>query len=339
MDLIPSATKNNVEFEVGWKIIYDNGIRRLFEIIHDGMKGKISNTEFAIIYTTVYNMCLQDKSYQHDLYARFCSTIRDHLLEECKPAIFENDKHGEYILIELVRQYRCYKFLVKWLIQTFGYLDRQYVLRFHKSPLRKVATKEFKDIIFSTVKSHCIPVALELIEKDRDRKMVDRTVLRDFISMFIDVKGGDLKSYKADFERIYLEETTAYYLKTAQSMLHSMTCREYLRESEAIMEAEQQRELDYLHHSTHSELLKRLYAVLLVGPQTQIIQMPQHGVYEMMESQDTDSLSLLFKLYSMVPNTLQKICVIVSKRIQDEGTNKLHKAYQQVSVHTVAMGL
>merc|ERR1719361_2728735 len=49
----------------------------------------------------------------------------------------------------------------------------------------------------------------------------------------------------------------------------------------------------------------------------------------MIESEDSDSLSLLFKLYSMVPNTLSKICQIVSKRIQDEGTNKLHKAYQQ----------
>ena len=129
--------------------------------------------------------------------------------------------------------------------------------------------------------------------------MVDRTVLRDFISMFIDVKGGDLKSYKADLERIYLEETTKYYLKTAQKMVHSMSCREYLRECGAIIEAEQQRELDYLHHSTHthSELLKRLYAVLLVGPQTQIIQMPSNGVYQMIESEDTDSLSLLFKLY------------------------------------------
>ena len=67
----------------------------------------------------------------------------------------------------------------------------------------------------------------ELIEKDRNHKMVDRTVLRDFISMFIDVKGGDLKSYKADLERIYLEETTKYYLKTAQKMVHSMSCREY----------------------------------------------------------------------------------------------------------------
>ena len=137
----------------------------------------------------------------------------------------------------------------------------------------------------------------ELIEKDRNHKMVDRTVLRDFISMFIDVKGGDLKSYKADLERIYLEETTKYYLKTAQKMVHSMSCRECLRECGAIIEAEQQRELDYLHHSIHSELLKRLYAVLLVGPQTQIINMPSNGVYEMIESEDTDSLSLLFKLY------------------------------------------
>eukprot|EP01084_Bolivina_argentea_P010147 18908_1 len=330
MSILPKGGGNeNLEFEVGWKIIYDTGIRRLFEIIHDGMKGKISNKEFVIIYTTVYNMCLQNKSYQHDLYDKFCLTIRDHLLNECKPAIFDNDKHGEYILIELVKQYRNYKFLVKWLIQTFGYLDRQYVKRFHKSPLRKVAVKEFKETIFSTVKSHCIPVALELIEKDRDNKTIDRTVLRDFISMFIDVKGGDLRTYKEDFEKIYLEETTKYYLGEAQKMLHTLTCKEYLIKCELIIESEQQREIDYLHHSTHSELLKRLYAVLLVSPQISIINMNGTGVYNMIKEEDYKSLTLLFKLYSMVPNTLPKICIIISKRIQDEGCNKLERIYQQ----------
>ena len=322
---------NNLEFEVGWKIIYDTGIRRLFEIINDGMKGKITNREFVIIYTTVYNMCLQNKRYQHDLYDRFCSTIRDHLINECKPKIFDNDKHNEYILIELVSQYRSYKFLVKWLIQTFGYLDRQYVKRFHKQPLRKVAVKQFKEIIFSTVKSHCIPIALQLIEKDRDLKSgIDRTILHDFISMFIDVKGGDIKTYKEDFEKLYLTETTKYYLKKAQKMLHSLSCSDYLIQCEMIIECEQQREIDYLHHSTHTELLKRLYAVLLVGPQIQIINMPTTGVYQMIQNENYKSLSLLFKLYSMVPNTLQKICIIVSKRIQDEGCHQLQKAYHQV---------
>merc|ERR1719334_763306 len=237
------------------------------------MKGRISNREFAIIYTTVYNMCLQNKTYQHSLYDRFCNTIRDHLTQECKPAIFDNDKHDEFILGELVRQYRSYKFLVKWLIQTFGYLDRQYVKRFHKAPLRKVAVKQFKQIIFTAVKTRCIPIALQLIAKDRDADTdsnhlstsnVDRTVLRDFISMFIDVKGGDLRAYREDFEHLYLDETTQYYLRRAQRMQQTLSCSEYLSHCEHIMEAEQQREIDYLHHVTHAELLKRLYAVLLV---------------------------------------------------------------------------
>ena len=72
--------------------------------------------------------------------------------------------------------------------------------------------------------------------------------------MFIDVKGGDIKSYKEDFEKIYLQETTKYYLKKAQKMLHSLSCSEYLLQCEQIIESEQQREIDYLHHSTHTEL-------------------------------------------------------------------------------------
>ncbi len=43
--------------------------------------------------------------------------------------------------------------------------------------------------------------------------------------MFIDVKGGDLRTYKEDFEKIYLEETTSDYSKEGQKMLHTLTCK------------------------------------------------------------------------------------------------------------------
>ena len=51
------------------------------------MKGKISNREFVTIYTTVYNMCLQNKTYQHDFMIDFVQQY-DHLINECKPKIF-----------------------------------------------------------------------------------------------------------------------------------------------------------------------------------------------------------------------------------------------------------
>ena len=132
--------KHSIKFEDGWNVINNLGIQRLFNIIEDGMNGRISNKEFVIIYTTVYNMCLQKqpKSFAHELYMKYCETIHDHLRLVSKPAIFSSNKHSEFMLRELVHQYRNYQFFVKWLIATFCYLDRQYVKRYHKQPLRKV---------------------------------------------------------------------------------------------------------------------------------------------------------------------------------------------------------
>lgn len=128
-------------------------------------------------------MCLQKipKSFAHELYDKYCETVTDYLQLICKPSIFDSHKHNEYMLIELVKQYRSYKYFIRWLIASFGYLDRQYVKRYHKNSLAKVATKEYRDLIFANVKTHCLPIALELIEKDRDGKVIDRSVVRDFI--------------------------------------------------------------------------------------------------------------------------------------------------------------
>ena len=324
-------------FDEGWKIINENGISRLLSIINGGMNGKISNREFAIIYTTVYNMCLQKtpKSYAEELYDKFCLTIKNHLNNVCKPAIFSRDKHGEYMLIELVTQYRSYKFFVKWLIQTFSYLDRQYVKRFHKPTLKKVATQEFFEIIFKSVKSECIPVALSLVERDRrNLGSIDRSVLRDFVLMFIDVAGGETDIYKNDFEKLYLNETTQYYLGESSSSLYKFSCSKYLEMCENIINLEQERENDYLHHSTHSELLKRLYAALLVQPQKELLSEGNiskgGGVYTMIANENCDALQRLYKLYSCVPHTLPYICSIVAKRFKDEGNLHLAKPYQQV---------
>lgn len=144
--------------------------------------------------------------------------------------------------------------------------------------------------------------------------------------MFIDVKGGDILSYKTDFEHIFLKQTTEYYIKYSEHMLHNLTCTQYLSKTESIIREEQQRENDFLHESTHAELLKILYSILLVTHQSTIIHMST-GVYSMMTNKDYKSLSLLYKLYSCAPNTLPNICKIVSKRIEDECVEKLKNAF------------
>ncbi|ETO18883.1 ubiquitin protein ligase binding protein, partial [Reticulomyxa filosa] len=122
----------------------------------------ISQKEFLLIYTTVYNMCLQKTpgNYAEQLYNKYHETIKDYLvhytkakLQHCKERL--GSIENEYFLIELVKQYRHYKFFAKWLIETFRYLDQHFISRTKKLPLREIASYEFYQEIFMNLRKEC----------------------------------------------------------------------------------------------------------------------------------------------------------------------------------------
>jgi cullin 1 len=51
-----------------------------------------------------------------------CQTFRDYLRDKVLPAV--RDKHGEYLLVELVKQWEHHKIMNKWMFRFFMYLVR-----------------------------------------------------------------------------------------------------------------------------------------------------------------------------------------------------------------------
>lgn len=54
------------------------------------------------------------------------------------------DKHGEFLLKELVFRWKNHKLMVRWLSRFFYYLDRYFITRRSLMPLKKVGWDSFK---------------------------------------------------------------------------------------------------------------------------------------------------------------------------------------------------
>lgn len=75
---------------------------------------------------------------------------------------------------------------------------------------------------------------LVLIEKERDGDQIDRTLLKNVLSIFIEVGMGGMDTYQKDFEVFLLTETALFYKRKAAAWIQvplfliSHLCRQSL---------------------------------------------------------------------------------------------------------------
>ena len=73
-------------------------------------------------------------------------TIYNYLNDEVLPAL--QTKHGEALLVELVKRGKNHMLIVKWLKLFFAYLDRYHVKYYSLPTLGESGLLKFKELIF-----------------------------------------------------------------------------------------------------------------------------------------------------------------------------------------------
>jgi cullin 1 len=61
------------------------------------------------------------------------------------------EKHGEFLLRELVLRWKNHKVMVRWLTRFFHYLDRYFITRRSLLPLKSVGYDSFKTLVGSVL--------------------------------------------------------------------------------------------------------------------------------------------------------------------------------------------
>ena len=160
-------------------------------------------------------MCTQKPppDYSAELYSRYGLAFSAYITERVLPAL--RGHSGEFLLNELWQRWANHKLMVRWLSRFFNYLDRYYIARHTMHPLPEVGLMRFRDEVYNRVKLPAKEALLAAVANERAGEGVNRPLLKNVLSIFIEVGMGSMDCYQRDFEASLVEATKEHYARVA----------------------------------------------------------------------------------------------------------------------------
>mmetsp|Transcript_49470 Transcript_49470/g.59897 ORF Transcript_49470/g.59897 Transcript_49470/m.59897 type:complete len:744 (-) Transcript_49470:240-2471(-) len=327
------ANPRIIRLEEGWNDeIKTKAIDVLEEMLDNGIKaGKtkmFAPKEYVAIYTTCYDMCTQRSPYNwsRDLYQRHGETIENYLTSTVLPALREKTgQNGPILLKELQSRWVNHQIMNKWLKKFFTYLDRYYVKHHSLPTLSQAGLKHFKTHIYDEMKRDATASILTLIDEERERMIIDKTLIKSIVELYESMGMGNLDAYTADLEAPLLDSTRDYYAKKRQEWIVSDSTPDYLIKAERALNEERLRVADYLNPASESKLLRVCEEEILEKVEMVLLEKEGSGCKVLLANDKSEDLRRMFRLFSRLERGLNPMAAIVQSFISAIGNELINK--------------
>ncbi|GAX75998.1 hypothetical protein CEUSTIGMA_g3441.t1 [Chlamydomonas eustigma] len=312
------AEKKPIELEEGWGFM-QNGINKLIRVLEGQSAEQFNAEQYMSLYTTIYNMCTQKPphDFSEQLYDRYRKSFEMYIKDQVIKSLQEH--RDEVLLKELYVRWQNHKLMVRWLSRFFNYLDRYYITRHSLHTLKDVGLICFRDRVFEEIKKQAKDAILRLIEREREGELIDRTLIKNILSIFIEVGMGGMECYQRDFETHLLQETASFYKRKAAEWIDQDSCPDYMLKAEQCLEDEEDKVESYLHSTSKLKLLKEVEQELLTCYETRLLQKEHSGCAALLKDDKSEDLSRMFRLFQRVPRGLEPVAEIFKEHVENEG--------------------
>lgn len=212
------------------------------------------NFSMEDMYRGVENLCRQGRA--RDVYQKLAQRCTSHINTTVKQSLLAKTRSSNVeVLQDVLQAWSTWNSQIITIRCIFYYMDRSYLLQSSKSSLQDVAVQMFRDGIShnETLKPKIIDGACDLIAADRMEQDLDRSILRQAISMF-----HDLATYTNSFEPRMLAFSQLYVTQWAEEK-SAGPVPDYVNAASQFMKSEVARcELFGLDMSTRRDLLALL---------------------------------------------------------------------------------
>jgi cullin 1 len=243
-----------------------------------------------------------ERDQSEEIYNRVNSALEAFLTDHVVAPLRNPSLVGIHMIKKFSKSWGNHKIMTKWVQQLFCHLDRGYVFNSQGAAATLVACSmcKFLDIGFGHTFERVRDGVLDLIEEERNGREIDREEVRSCIEVFVvmglcqsrlckNVKSvqemlkmkQDLSIYEGHFETQFIESTATYY-RTQSALWKQESVPEYLIKCERALTEEQERVSHYLERTTEAKLLGCVEVELLSGPQVEIVQRPNSGMYSLL---------------------------------------------------------
>ncbi|KAL4272849.1 hypothetical protein GQ457_13G026730 [Hibiscus cannabinus] len=114
--------------------------------------------------------------------------FKDYINGSVSPCL--QGKKGEALVEETERRWSDHKVMTRWLIRFFHYLDRYFVPKRNVPPLQESALLCFYDLLFGEFSDQTRDAVLSLIDREREGEDIDRVLVKNIVSIYVDVGQG-----------------------------------------------------------------------------------------------------------------------------------------------------
>ncbi|KAK9996245.1 hypothetical protein SO802_020931 [Lithocarpus litseifolius] len=313
--------------EEGWEYMKNNGILKLIRILEGLSEPSFTIAESMMLYTTVYNMCNQHPRPDNSekVYKKYQEVFEEYIIPKVLPSIKE--KHGELMLMELVKRWVNHKVMIRWLSRFFEYLSRSYLVKkLDFSPLEELGVTRFRNLVYLEVGRNAIDVVITLINKEREGQQIDRGLLKNVSDFFIEIGSECINCYEMDFEALMLRDTSEYYSHKASKWIVEDSCPDYMLKASECLKRERDRVSHYMHPSTEKKLVEKVQHELLMVKSKQLLEKECSGFCALLREERVEDLSRMYRLYHEIPQGLENIASIYKEHITGEGTALVKEA-------------
>lgn len=332
-----AALKRAKTLEDAWEVLKREGIERLLSFLESDMRKPFDYSSYANLYSIVYDLCTQkvdigakqQASATELLYERYSKALSDYLAMQVVPRLKE--KQGDVLLTEAVHRWRNHQIIVKYMSKLFGYLDRYYTKHNNRDTLHDVGLKCFQMFVYENIKIDMARALLDKIFQEREGELIDRSVMKDGVQLFIEMGLNSLTAYEKDFEVPLLQETSTFYKRESAKWIQVDSCPEYMSKAEKRLDQEQARAKAYLHETTETNLIKTIEAELLNHHHKTLLEMENSGFIAQLKNYKIEDLSRMYRLFVRI-NALRAMAEMMREYLTQEGMGivKKHQAKEEL---------
>lgn len=176
------------------------------------------------------------------------------------------------------------------------------------SVVRKLMLDSWNQSIFNDIKQRLQDSAMKLVYLERNGEAFDSQLVIGVRESYVNLCSNyedKLQIYRDYFERAYIETTEAFYKAKAPEYLEHHGVQNYMRYADMKLREEEVRAQKYLETNSGSvQMLTDCCVVVLVSNFRHTI---LAECTDMIKSNDTEKLTLLFKLMDRVPDGILKM--------------------------------
>ncbi|ESR33509.1 hypothetical protein CICLE_v10006812mg, partial [Citrus x clementina] len=296
-----------IDMDEGWDII-QKWITKLKRISEGLPEPPFNVDDYVMLYSSVYSTCIQGPHHEYSA------------------QLYNNEKHDEHLLRELVKRFANHKVMVKWLALCFNYLERYYIRQRALPTISEIGLTCFRDLVFDALKHKAKDVVIALIDREREGEEIDRALLKNVLDIFVEIGQGKMDY----FEEHILRDTGNYYSCKASNWILSDSCPDYMIKAEECLEKERDRVSHYMHSSSAQKLVEKVEHELLVVNAIQLFEKEQAECRALLKEDRVDDLSRMCRLYHRIPNGLEQVASAFKQHVIVECT--LLQLQQQILI-------